>query len=240
MTEGHNHLIDLLPSKDRRSLLGRCEVVGLTLEEILSEPETPTDHVYFPTAGYVSLVATVDGMPFLEVGMVGSEGMLGVQLALGVPLSPLHSLVQGAGPALRMTANAFRQELVRSKSLREILDRYLYVLMAQLASAAACVRLHQIDQRLARWVLMTRDRAGRDEFQMTHEFLGYMLGVRRVGITTAAGALRRRKLIQYQRGVLTVLDRHGLEGTACSCYAADRRTYDRVMHPQVRRVDRRK
>jgi CRP-like cAMP-binding protein len=220
-----NHLIELLPRNDRVHLLAQCEPVQLVLSEVLCEPGKPTRHVYFPTDGFISLVAMVDGTPSLEVGMVGREGMVGAQLVLGVATTPLRALVQGPGTAWRIGAKAFRAELARSPALQRGLNRYLYVLMVQLAASAGCLRFHQIGARLARWLLMTQDRAHADNFHVTHEFLAYMLGVRRVGVTGAASTLQRSGLIEYHRGELTVLDRHGLEAAACSCYAADRQSY---------------
>lgn len=220
-----NHLIGSLPRKDRLQLLAACEAVPLHLGEVLCEPGMLTHHVYFPVEGFISMVAPVDGKPALEVGMVGREGMLGAQLALGVTTVPLRALVQGPGLAHRVGSVAFRAELARSPALARVLHRYVYVLMGQLAASAGCLRFHQIGPRLARWLLMSHDRAHADRFHVTHEFLAYMLGVRRVGITTAAGALQRAGLIEYHRGELTVLDRTGLEATACGCYAADCRAY---------------
>ena len=220
-----NHLIELLPRTDRARLLAVCEPTQLVLSEVLCEPGRPTRHVYFPTGGFISLVTLLEGHPGLEVGMVGREGMVGAQLALGVVASPLRSLVQGSGTALRVGTKAFRAELARSTALRRIIDRYLYVLMAQLATSAACLRFHLIGPRLARWLLMTHDRAETDTFHVTQEFLAYMLGVRRVGVTAAAAALQRSSLIEYTRGALTVLDRAGLEHVACSCYETDRQSY---------------
>ena len=220
-----NHLIELLPRADRKHLLAICEPVQLELSEILCEAAQPTRHVYFPTEGFISLVTLVGDQPALEVGMVGREGMVGAQLALGVVTSPLRALVQGSGAAWRVGAKAFRTELARSNALQRSLDRYLYVLMAQLATSAACLRFHLIGPRLARWLLMTQDRAHADTFHVTQEFLAYMLGVRRVGVTAAASTLQRHGLIEYRRGELTVLDRHGLESAACSCYATDQKTY---------------
>jgi len=155
--------------------------------------------------------------------------MFGVSLMLGVDVSPLHALVQGAGPALRMNAGRFRRQLAGSLALRQGLNRYVYVLISQLAQTAACTRFHVVEARLARWLSMTRDRAGSDEFYLTQEFLSHMLGVRRVGVTKAASSLQRRKLISYSRGVIRVLDRNGLQGAACGCYLADQKTYDEIM-----------
>ncbi len=225
MAIAENHLIALLPRKDRTRLLALCQQVHLTLAEVLCDPGKPTRHVYFPTTSFISLVTLVEGSPGLEVGMVGAEGMLGSELALGVVTSPLHSVVQGPGAAWRIPVAAFRAELARSPALKRLLDRYVYVLMAQLTDSAGCLRFHQIGPRLARWLLMSQDRARADKFRVTQEFLAYMLGVRRVGITTAAGSLQRAGLIEYHRGEVTVLDRKGLEAAACGCYAADRKAY---------------
>jgi CRP-like cAMP-binding protein len=216
-----NHLIELLPHAARLRLLALCEPMPLVLSVVLCEPRQPIRHVYFPTDGFISLVAVIDGSPGVEVGMVGREGMLGAQLLLGVREAPLHALVQGPGSAWRIGAVAFRAELARSAALQRVLGRYLSVLMAQLVTTAACVRFHQIGPRLARWLLMSQDRAASDTFHVTHEFLSYMLGVRRVSITLAAGALQDAGLVEYHRGDFKVLNRSGLEAASCGCYAAD-------------------
>ena len=148
-----NHLIELLPRKDRLRLLKLCEPVELVLADVLSEPGKPTRYVYFPTDGFISLIAQIEGSPGVEVGMVGREGMLGAQLALGVVTAPLYALVQGAGVAWRIGTRAFRTELEGSSALQRGLNRYVYVLMSQLAESAACLRFHQIGPRLARWLL---------------------------------------------------------------------------------------
>ena len=220
-----NHLINLLPRKDRMRFVAACEIVDMSLGEVLCEPGKPTKYVYFPTSGFISLIAVVKGSPGVEVGMVGREGMLGVQLALGVTTAPLHALVQGAGTVLRMGPRAFKAELAASTALQNSMNRYLYVLMAQLAESTACVRFHHIAPRLARWLLMSQDRSQTNSFDVTQEFLAFMLGVRRVGITAAAGLLQGSGLIGYSRGKLTVLNRKGLERAACGCYATDQKTY---------------
>ena len=225
MATAQNQLIERLPRKERLRLLALCEPVQLVLGDVLCDPGKDTRHLYFPVDGFISLVAPIDGKPALEVGMVGREGMLGAQLALGVARVPLHAVVQGAGSACRIRATDFRRELARSAPLQRVLHRYLYVLMAQLAGAAACLRYHQIGPRLARWLLMSQDRAHADQFHVTHEFLAYMLGVRRVGVTAAASALQHNGLIEYHRGEMKVLDRPGLEAAACACYANDRQAY---------------
>lgn len=229
MSTVENHLIKLLPGKDRKSLLALCEPVELALADVLYEPSKPMRHAYFPLDGFISLLTLTAGSPALEVGMVGREGMLGAQLALGVAKAPLRAVVQGAGSAWRIDADAFRPELARNPNLQRVVDRYLGVLMAQLATSAGCLRFHLIGPRLARWLLMSQDRAHSDHFRVTHEFLAFMLGVRRVGITTAASALQRSGLITYRRGELTVVDRPGLEAAACGCLIADRRAYAALM-----------
>jgi CRP-like cAMP-binding protein len=222
-------LIESLPSSSRSRLLAICEPVELAMGEVLGEVGTPTQYVYFPTVGFISLVTASKGRPTLEVGMVGREGMVGTQLVLGVQSAPLHAVVQGAGAAWRIGASGFSRELARSSALQRGLNRYVYVTMAQLASAAFCLRFHQIGERLARWLLMTQDRARSDRFHITHEFLAFMLGVRRVGITTAASVLQRDGLIRYRRGEIQVLDRRGLKAAACSCYAGDRDAYTKIL-----------
>jgi CRP-like cAMP-binding protein len=224
-----NHLIQLLPAKDRKRILGIAEQVELTQSHVLGEAGKPTRYVYFPIDGFISLVTAIDGKPVLEVGMVGREGMFGAQVALRIFTQPFHALVQGSGSAWRMPLSAFRLELDRCIPLQNVTGRYLYVLMTQLAAAAACTRFHQIEARLGRRLLMMQDRAHGDLFGVTHEFLGFMLGVRRVGVTVAAGALQKAGLIEYRRGQVTVLNHKGLEKVACSCYKDDVEVYGRVM-----------
>ncbi|MEO5686814.1 MAG: Crp/Fnr family transcriptional regulator [Burkholderiaceae bacterium] len=225
MAHSSNQLLARL-SKTSCARLGAIgEVVELNLSEVLGEADQPTRHVYFPIDGFISLLAQVDSEHAIEVGMVGREGMLGIQLALGVVGEPLKALVQGAGQALRIAAAPFRSELAANPALRATLDKYIYVLISQHARSAACLRFHMIEQRLARWLLMSQDRAMSDEFKVTQEFLAYMLGVRRVGVTVAAGALQRQHLIAYERGEMTIVNRAGLAHAACSCYASDRAVY---------------
>jgi CRP-like cAMP-binding protein len=238
MPSSHNELIARLPRRDRAALLAIATAVPLDIGAAVYEPGDSTRHVYFPTVGFISLVTATDDEPGLEVGMVGSEGMLGAQLALGVSTIPLRAMVQGQGSALRMDAAPFRRLLADNKALQSGLNRYLYVLMAQLATSAACTRFHSVGPRLARWLLMSHDRAHADTFRLTHEFLAFMLGVRRVGITRAAGELQQLGLVRYQRGVIEMLDRRGLEQASCSCYAADRSAYVRMFGSRPRLAGR--
>lgn len=225
MATVQNHLIKLLPRSDRLKFLSSCEEVQLVLADVLCVPGEAAPYVYFPVDGFISLVATTDGSPYLEVGMVGREGMVGAHVGLGVMTTPLRAVVQGPGSSWRITSKAFQRELAASEAFQRVLDRYVCVLMNHLTTSAACLRFHEIGPRLARWLLMSQDRAHSDNFRMTHEFLAYMLGVRRVGITAAAGVLQKDGLIEYTRGDLTVLDRVGLEAAACGCYATDRKGY---------------
>jgi CRP-like cAMP-binding protein len=224
-----NSLIAGLPSKDRARLSANCEQVDLVFGDMLSEADEPIKHVYFPLDGFISLVATLEGHQPLEMGLVGNEGMLGVTLKLGIKTAPMRAVVQGTGTALRMTGSNFLRFLGRTPAMFHILDRYLYVLMAQLTRSSACTRFHEIEPRLARWLLMTHDRAHADHFHLTHEFLADMLGVRRSGVSIAAGALQLRKLIGYSRGEIRILNRKGLEAASCECYDAILEDYANVL-----------
>jgi CRP-like cAMP-binding protein len=220
-----NQLLAQLPQASQSRIQGLGEMIELKLSDVVADPGRRTAAALFPVDGFISLLAQAGVGNVIEVGMVGREGMLGIQLALGVASEPLRALVQGGGRALRIGAAAFRRELGSNPALRSTISRYVYVLVAQQARATACMRFHLIEQRLARWLLMSHDRAHADEFQVTQEFLSYMLGVRRAGVTVAAGRLQRRQLIAYDRGAMRIVDRDGLEHAACSCYASDRTVY---------------
>jgi CRP-like cAMP-binding protein len=220
-----NDLIALLPQRDRGLLVAACQTVSMELGTVLCRQGDTARHVYFPNDCVISLVTALDSVQGVEVGMVGREGMLGAHVALGIGANPLHALVQGEGTARRIAVAPFRNALATSPGLRRAIHRYVYVMLAQFAMSSACTRFHNVAPRLARWLLMTQDRSHSDSFHLTHAFLARMLGVRRVGITGAAGGLQRRGLIRYRRGDITVCDRAGLEAAACSCYAADRQAY---------------
>lgn len=218
-----NLLIAQLPQAERAQLLSLCEPFELLLAAELSERGVPLAHAHFPRGGYLSLVLDVDGYPPLEVGMVGREGMLGSELVLGWAKTPWRALVQGAGQSWRVPALVLREAIGGLPALQRVLQASLLVRLHQQALAAACERFHTIGPRLARWLLMSQDRLQTDHFHVTQELIALMLGVRRVGVTEAAGDLQRAGLIAYHRGEMTLLDRPGLIAMACSCYGADRR-----------------
>ena len=224
-----NHLLEALPAGALRRMMAGCETVDLAFADVLYAPPERLSHVYFPTQSFISLIMPVDGTTSLEVGLVGNEGMFGIPLVLGVDVSPVRAVVQGAGSALRMDASTFCRELGRNEALHREIDRYVFVHLSQLAQTAACTRFHVVEARLARWLLMTQDRAHADNFHVTQEFLALMLGVRRVGVTKAASSLQKRRLIRYSRGDIRVLDRRGLKAASCGCYNADRESYARIL-----------
>ena len=213
-----NKLLAALPRKEYQKLVGGFEEVTLTYGEILYEPGDPIRHVYFPNDALVSLLTTVEGHQALEVGLAGREGMVGISAALGVEVASVRALVQATGTALKMNAVRFRKEFRKSLPLQSELHRFINAKLAQARQTAACNRFHVVEARLARWLLMTRDRLRSDQFLLTQDFLADMLGVRRVGVSLAAGALQKRKLIGYSRGKIRILDRKGLEAASCSCY----------------------
>jgi CRP-like cAMP-binding protein len=213
-----NSVLAALPRREYQRLLTSLEPVPLAFSEVLYEPGKPIRHVYFPSDSLVSLLTLVEGHMALEIGLVGREGMLGIPVALGINDSPVRALVQGSGTALRMTSAHFRSEYGKCEHLHGEVGRYIHERILQITQTAACNRFHPIEARLARWLLMTRDRMGTNHFHHTHELLGNMLGVLRVAVTNAAGALQQRKLISYSRGEINILDGQGLEAAACRCY----------------------
>jgi CRP-like cAMP-binding protein len=214
-----NRLLATLPKNEYKRLLPKLKTVNLVLGEVLYEPGDVIKYVYFPNDSIISLISELSKTSQLEVGMVGNEGMAGLAVFMGVNFSSTRALVQGAGTAMRMSSAAVRSESNRLGSLHHLLHRYSHSLLTQVSQSSACNRFHFIDARLARWLLMTNDRLGAEEFPLTQEFLSSMLGVRREGVSKAAGALQAGKLIRYSRGVITILNRRGLEAKSCHCYA---------------------
>jgi CRP-like cAMP-binding protein len=223
-----NRVLASIPLKDYQRLHAQLQPVTLAFGQILYRPGKPIRHVYFPLDCLVSLLTAVDKRRELEVGMVGNEGMAGMPFILGMGVSGVRALVQGGGTALRMASGPFRLEFGRNLPLQQALYRYTYALMAQISQTAACNRFHDASARLARWLLMTRDRVGSNDFPLTHEFLAHMLGMRREGVTEAASALKKRKLINYSRGKIQILGTKGLEASACSCYQIVTKVFERA------------
>ena len=223
-----NHLLGALPRKDYQKLLPFLEPVKLAFGEILYESHAQIRHVYFPLDCFVSMLTTVDAGRAAEVGLIGSEGMIGIPMALGVAVSPFRAVVQGGGTAMRLKTVDFRRNFSDRAALKKEVFLFTHLLMIQVAQTAACNRFHVVTQRMARWMLMTRDRVNSNEFRITQEFLALMLGVRRVGVSAAMCRLRERKLIVYRRGTIIILDDEGLEAVACGCYKTVKDIYSEV------------
>lgn len=215
---GCNRLIDALPRRQRSSFLARSQSVDLDFGEILCEPAQRYRHVYFPLGGYVSLRRLVDGGRSLEVELVGNEGMIGATLTLGINGAHLRGIVNRAGPALRMSAGQFQEQLRRSPALSRAVNAYLHRTVDQLSQTAGCIHYHEVGQRLSRWLLMTHERTDTDDLHFTHQALANILGVQRSAVTIAAGELRRGGIIDYSRGRVTILDLPGLVAASCGCF----------------------
>lgn len=213
-----NRLLAALPKKEYERLLPELERVAMPFAEVLYEPGARIRHVYFPNDSIVSLLAEVADRSTLEVGIVGNEGLAGISVFMGVDASPHRAVTQGAGTAMRMKASSLRKESGRTGPLHGLLHRYTHSLLAQVSRGAVCNRFHMVDARLARWLLMSCDRLGTDEFRLTQNFISNMLGVRREGVSKAASLLQKDELINYSRGRIKILDRAGLEAVSCECY----------------------
>jgi CRP-like cAMP-binding protein len=219
-----NLLLASLAPDDLALISTELESVELPIRDVLYEPGAEIKHVYFPTIGCVSMIhGTTDGS--VEVGTIGFEGLVGVPVLLHANSEPTRALVQVQGESYRISADAFRSVVSESKHMERIFLRYAMALFNQVAQSVACNRLHTLEQRCARWLLITHDRVEGDEFKLTQEFLSYMLGVHRPAVTLAAGILQEAGYIRYSRGNITVTDRQGLEGASCSCYQATRDNY---------------
>jgi len=213
-----NRLLGSLPDDDLDHLQALCELVEVDVGQALFEPGQPLEHVYFPIDALVSLLGVAEGRMTLEVGSVGREGMIGASVAMGHKQAQVRAVVQRSGHCLRMDAATFCSEFAHLESLQHLLLRYTNTLLAQAIQIAVCSRFHVLEARLARSLLITRDRLQSEKFHMTHEFLAHALGVRRVGVTKAASALQQQKLISYSRGNIEILDSAGLEAVSCRCY----------------------
>ncbi len=226
-TAPRNRLLAALPAEDLARLRPKLKLVELELRQNLATPEQRIEHVYFFETGWASVLAPLDDGDSAEVGLSGIEGMVGWPLSLGNDTAEFEVIVQCAGTAWRLAAADFREALEASAALRGLLMRYVLAQHSQVAWTAACNGRHNIEQRLARWLLMAHDRSQDDTFPMTHEFLSMMLGVRRAGVTVAAGVLQKAGMIRYGGGRLTVTDRPGLEASCCECYGSSRRAQER-------------
>lgn len=223
-----NRLLAGLPQKERQRLRRHCHSVWLSTGDTLCESNQPLQHPYFPLDAVVALVFNLGPYRPLGLGVIGSEGMLGATLALDIATAPCRAVVQSGGWALRISTRQLRLELNHCPHLRKTLKRYIYLLLTQLAQGAVCGHFHEVEPRLARWLLMTGDCTHAGSFYLTHAYLADMLGARRSGVTIAAGALQARGLIQYRRGQITILDHAGLRRAACGCYTAMRDSYARL------------
>jgi CRP-like cAMP-binding protein len=220
-----NFLINLLPTNIQELLFSHSEMVELNLSQAICTANKANEHLYFPVDGFISIIQSIDDHMPLEVGMIGREGVLGSELILGINTNLFGAIVQGSGSALKIKVADFINVADISVELKKITYSYISIRIRQLGLSAACEHFHEIGPRLAKWLLMSEDRAKSSTFMMTHEFISFMLGVRRVGITTVAADFRRRGLIQYHRGEMKILNRAGLELEACSCYLKNKDIY---------------
>jgi CRP-like cAMP-binding protein len=225
----HNHLLAALPMEEYDRLAPNLELVQLPLGHVLYESGDELRHVYFPTTAIVSLLYVMLDGASAEIAVVGNEGLIGVALFMGGETMPNRAVLQSAGHAYRLKGQLLKDEFNRSGRMQNLLLRYTQALLTQMAQTAVCNRHHSLDQQLCRWLLMSRDRLPSDDQVMTQELIANMLGVRREGVTEAAGNLRRAKLIKYSRGHITVIDRAGLEARVCECYAVVNREFKRLL-----------
>ena len=224
-----NRVLAALPGAVYERLVPELQPVQLSLKQILYQPNGAMPHVYFPLSAVTSLIVSMQDGQAAEVATVGNEGMVGLPVFLGAQTFSGQAFTQLPGEALRMPSAVFKEEVSRDGSLHEVLRRYTQALFMQVAQSAACNRLHSIGQRCARWLLMAQDRAGAEQFPLTQEFLAQMLGVRRASVSEVTSRLQRQQLLRYSRGIITVVNRAGLEGVACACYAIIKREYDRLL-----------
>jgi CRP-like cAMP-binding protein len=224
-----NRLLDRLEPRDREGLIPHLEWVTLEYRHPLYEAHRRIEFVYFLESGVASLVNTMEDGAAAEVGTVGNEGIVGLPILLGSETAPTTMYMQVPGQGLRIRSRVFRENIDRNEPLRRLTLRYSHAFFNQVAQSAACAHFHSLDQRCCRWLLMTRDRMPSDQFLLTQEFLAMMLGVRRPGVTIAAGRLKRAGLIEYSHGRITILDRKGLEDTSCECYAISKAEFDQCL-----------
>ena len=231
--QSRNHLLTVIPPSEFRELKAYLTTVDLRAKDRLAEPNRAIEAVYFPLDAVLSMAAVDRDGVTVEVGSVGCEGMTGLAVLLGAGQSTSRVVVQVGGQAERMDAAVLQREARRNDQFRRLLHLYVQAFMTQIAQSTACNRLHEAEQRLARWLLICRDRVGRDEMPITQEAMAVMLGVRRATVTEAASGLQRERLIRYRRGVVAIMDRPGLEATTCECYGMVREEFDRLLGVRV-------
>lgn len=229
LTLDRNRLLQALPRVVLKRLLPSAELVDLQLGEVLYESSKTIQWVYFPTTAIASMLYVLENKASAEIAIVGNEGMLGVFLFMSGRNSPSKTVVQIAGQAYRFSSAQIKSEFYRAGSLFTLLLHYVQALITQMTQTAVCNRHHSLDQQLCRWLLLSLDRAPGDELVMTHKLISAMLGVRRVGVTVAAGKLQDAGLIQYTRGTIKVLDRGGLEDLVCECYPVVRKEFSQLL-----------
>jgi CRP-like cAMP-binding protein len=224
-----NHLLDALPASDYERLASHLELIPMALGDVLYESGDRLRYVYFPTTSIVSLLYVMEDGASAEIAIVGNEGILGISLFMGGETTPSRAVVQSAGHAFRLRAALLKEEFARYGPTMHLLLRYTQALITQMAQTAVCNRHHSVDQQLCRWLLLSLDRLASNELSMTQELIANMLGVRREGVTEAAGKLQDAGLIRYGRGRITVLDRQGVEKRSCECYQVVKREFDRLL-----------
>jgi CRP-like cAMP-binding protein len=228
MVQAQNYLLSALPSDEYERLFPAQHGVTLSLGEVIYESGEPLEYVYFPTSSVISLLYTMGNGSTAEMGLVGNDGIVGVALFLGGDTTPNRAVVQIAGHALRMKSKVLQAEFARGGPLQQLLLRYTQALITQISQTAVCNRLHSVEKRLCRWLLLCHDRIKSDELSMTQEFISNMMGGRRESVTVAAGRLQNDGLIHYSRGHIRILDRKGLEASACECYLIVKAEGDRL------------
>ncbi|BAZ13703.1 cyclic nucleotide-binding protein [Calothrix sp. NIES-4071] len=225
-----NRLLAALPEEEYERLLPHFELVSLELKQMLYVPNESIEYIYFPNNGVVSMLTLMENGEAIEVATVGNEGMVGLPIFLGANTMPGEAFSQVPGSAMQMKASVFRREVTPETVIYGLLQRYTQALFNQIAQSAACNRLHSIEERFCRWMLMTQDRVSSNEFTMTHEFLGQMLGVRRASVSVTAAVLQKAGIIQYSRGKMKITDRPQMENIACECYGIIKTEYDRLLN----------
>jgi CRP-like cAMP-binding protein len=232
-TPKQNHLLDALPAKDYARLLPELELIAMPLGWAVYEAGGQLGYVYFPTTCIVSLLYVMEGGESAEIAITGNEGLVGIALFMGGESTPSRAVVQSSGSGYRLRASALKREFALGGHLQHLALRYTQALITQMSQTAVCNRHHTVDQQLCRWLLLSLDRLSSNELRMTQELIANMLGVRREGVTEAAGNLQAAGLIRYSRGKITVTDRPGLEQRVCECYGVVKKEFDRLLPYQL-------